>query len=99
MRAKTGWGVGLAVLGVLCLVAAAILAWVVVPNRKQLPADTNTSRNFEGTAKLLLVPSALAAGDFRNALKSNVPVTADRTVKVLATDGSAAEVSDERKLL
>jgi hypothetical protein len=79
MRARTGWGIGLAILGVLSLAAAAILAWVVVPMRKQLPEDTNTVRHFEGTAKVLLNPQALAASDFRNALATNVPVTADRT--------------------
>ena len=99
MRARTGWGIGLAILGVLSLAAAAILAWVVVPMRKQLPEDTNTVRHFEGTAKVLLNPQALAASDFRNALATNVPVTADRTVKVLATDGGAAQVSDVRVLM
>src|SRR5512138_1068629 len=98
MRAKTGWGVGLAVLGVLCLAAAAILAWVVVPSKKQLPADTDTVRQFDGTAKVLLNPQALASNDLRNAIGNNVPVTARREVKVTATDGSAAQVSDDRVL-
>ena len=98
MRAKNWWGIGLAVLGVLSLAAAAILAWVVVPQRKVLPADTNTVRQYSGTAGVLLNPQALAAGDFRNALRTNVPVTAERTVKVLATDGNVAQVSDERVL-
>jgi Porin PorA len=99
MRAKTGLGIGLAVLGLLSLAAAAILAWVVVPDRKVLPADTNTVRQFSGTARVLLNPQALAGGDFRNALRANVPVTAERTVKALATDGNAAQVSDERVLM
>jgi Porin PorA len=99
MRARTGLGIGLAVLGVLSLAAAAILVWVVVPNRKELPADTNTVRQYSGTAKVLLNPQALAGGDLRNALRTNVPVTAERTVKVLATDGNVAQVSDERVLL
>jgi len=98
MRAKTGLGIGLAVLGLLSLAAAAILAWVVVPDRKVLPADTNTVRQFAGTAQVLLNPQALAGGDFRNALRTNVPVTAERTVKVLATDGNFAQVSDDRVL-
>jgi len=98
MRARTGWGIGLVVLGVLCLAAAAVLAWVVVPQRKQLPADTDTTRQYTGTAKVLLNPQALATGDLRNALLTNVPVTAQRTVKALATDGDAAQVSDARVL-
>ena len=95
-KAATGWGTALAVIGVLCLVAAAVLAWVVVPNRKQLPADTDTTRTFDGTARALLNPTAVATGDTRNALLTNVPVTAERTVKVNATDGDTAQVTDTR---
>ena len=98
-RTGTGWGIALAGLGVLSLAAAAILAWVVVPDRKQLPADTDTSRQFSGTAKLLLNPQALATGDLRSAVLINVPVTAQRTVKATATEGDAAEVSDTRVLI
>jgi Porin PorA len=98
MRARQGWGIGLSVLGVLCLVAAAVLAWVVVPARKQLPADTDTTRQFEGTARFLLNTQALTAGDLRAAVKIDAPVTATRTVKVQATDGGTAEVADQRQL-
>lgn len=98
MRARQGWGVGLAALGVVCLVVAAVLAWAVVPGRKQLPADTDTTRQFEGTAKILLNAQALTAGDYRAALKIDAPVTAQRTVKVQATDGGTAQVSDQRQL-
>ena len=98
MRARTGWGVGLAVLGVICIAVAAILAWVVVPSKKQLPADTDTVRQFDGTAKVLLNPQALASNDLKSAILNNVPVTAKREVKVTATDGSAAQVSDDRVL-
>jgi hypothetical protein len=97
-KAATGWGTALAVIGVLCLVAAAVLAWVVVPDRKQLPADTNTTRTFDGTARVLLNPAAVATGDMRNALLTNVPVTAERNVKVIATDGDTAQVTDSRTL-
>jgi hypothetical protein len=99
--ARTGrpkWPIPLAIIGVLCLVAAAILAWVVVPDRKQLPADTNTTRDFTGTANTLVNPQALAAGDFGNAVVSDTPVTAQRTVRVLATSGDNAQVADERTL-
>ncbi len=100
MRSKpaAGWGIGLVVLGVLSLAAAAVLAWVVVPDRKQMPSDTDTTRQFTGTAKVLLNPQALAAGDPRGALLTNVPITAQRTVKAVATDGDSAQVSDTRVL-
>jgi hypothetical protein len=98
MRSKQGWGIGLVVFGVLCLVAAAVLTWVVVPNTKQVPADTDTTRHFTGTGKLVLDPQAVASGNLAAALRVNVPVTAERTVKVLATDGDNAQVSDSRSL-
>ena len=97
-KAATGWGTALAILGALCLVAAGLLTWVVVPNRKELPADTNTTRTFDGTARVLLNPAAVATGDMRNALMANVPVTAERTVRVMATDGDVAEVTDSRSV-
>jgi hypothetical protein len=99
--ARTGrprWPIPLAIIGALCLVAAAILAWVVVPSRKQLPADTNTTREFTGTANTVINTQALAAGDFGNAIVSDVPVTGERTVRVLATSGDNAQVADERTL-
>ncbi len=95
-KSATGWGIGLAALGALCLIAAAVLYWVVVPDRKELPGDTDTTRQFSGTAKFLLNPQALAAGDLRAAAVTNAPVTAQRQVKVLATDGDAAQVLDSR---
>jgi len=97
-KTRTGLGVAAAVLGVLCLAAAAILAWVVVPNQAQLPGDTNVKRQYSGTAKLLLNPQALASGQVNQAMLINVPITAERTVQVLATDGDAAQVRDSRSL-
>ena len=99
MRAKATWGIVLAILGVLSIAAAAILSWVVVPMRKELPADTLEVRHFDGTAKLLLNAQALTGGDLRDAVLANVPVTADVTVKVLATAGDAAQVSNSNVLM
>jgi hypothetical protein len=99
MRSKRGlWGIILAAFGVLCLAAWAVLTWVVVPNQKQLPADTDTTRQLSGTAKILLNPTALGSGDLRSAILTGVPVTAQQQVKVLATDGGTAQVSDTRSL-
>jgi DUF3068 family protein len=97
-KAATWWGIAVAIVGVLCLATAAILAWVVVPAVKVLPADTNTTRAFSGNAAVLLNPTALAAGDLRGALVTNVPVSAERVVKVTATDGDTARVVDSRSL-
>ncbi len=97
-RRGNRWAIPVAILGAVLVAAAAILYWVVVPARKELPADTNTTRQFTGTARVLLVPQALAAGDLPNALLTDTPVTAERNVKVLATDGGNAEVADTRVL-
>jgi hypothetical protein len=78
--------------------AAAILHYVVVPGQAKLPADTNETRNYEGTANVLVNPQALAAGDRTRAILTNVPVKATRTVQVQASTGSAAQVMDKRTL-
>ncbi len=91
-------GIVLAVIGVLCLAAAAILTWVIVPNQAQLPANENTTRQFDGTAKLLLNPQAISTGNLSAALLTNVPVKVDRNVKTIATSGGVAQVRDTRTL-
>ena len=98
-RSRLGLVVGLGVLGVLCLVAAAILKWVAVPSAAKLPSDENTTRQYDGTARVLFNPQALSTGDLRTALLANVPVTTRRNVKTLATSGDVAEVQDTRTLI
>ncbi|MBA3489381.1 MAG: DUF3068 domain-containing protein [Longispora sp.] len=97
-RTTNRWAIPLAIVGVLLLAAAAILYWVIVPNNKQLPSDTNVTRMYDGSAKVILNSRALAAGDLSNVLLTNVPVSAERTVKVQATDGDVAEATDSRTL-
>jgi hypothetical protein len=69
-----------------------------VPNAAKLPSDENTTRQYDGNAKILLNPQALNAGDLTKALLVNVPVKATRNVKALATSGNVAEVQDTRTL-
>jgi hypothetical protein len=90
--------VGLGVLGVLLLAAAAIIKWVAVPSAAMLPSDENTTRQYDGNAKILLNPQALSTGDLKAALVFNTPVKATRNVKALATSGDVAEVQDTRTL-
>src|SRR5688572_1227789 len=97
-KGRTATGVLLAVLGIVSLAAAAVLNRVVVPDQKQLPADTNVTRQFDGTAATLLNASALATADPSKILLRNVPVTADRTVTTVAVEGDAAQVRDVREL-
>ncbi|GAA4445641.1 DUF3068 domain-containing protein [Phytohabitans houttuyneae] len=98
LSTRRGLVIGLAVLGVLCLAAAAVLKWVVLPSQARVPSDESTTRQFEGTAKTLINPQALSSGNLREALLVNEALTATRTVKVLTTDGDAAQVEDSRTL-
>jgi len=89
---------GLGLLGLLSLAAAGILKWAVVPGAAKLPSDENTTRQYSGSAKVLLNPQALSTGDLSTVLLANVPVTATRNVKTLATSGGVAQVQDTRTL-
>jgi hypothetical protein len=63
-----------------------------------VPSDENTTRQYDGTAKILLNPPALATGDLRTALLTNLPVKATRNVKALATSGNVVQLQDTRTL-
>lgn len=80
----------LAVLGVLLIVAAAVVRFVVVPSVSKLPDDLNTTQEFEGTYNGLN-PAALAGGGGQLLLR-DVPVTASRTYTVDSSDGDTAVV-------
>ncbi len=97
-RSRLWLVVSLGVLGLLCLAAAGILKWAVVPNGAKLPSDENATRQYDGTAKILLNPQALSTGDLSTALLANVPVAATRNVKTVATSGGVAQVQDTRTL-
>jgi hypothetical protein len=97
-RRRRLWPIPLALLGLAALAAAAVLAWSVAPNRTQLPEDYAATRDITGTANTLLNPQALTAGDADGALVSDVPVTGQRTVRVVSTSGRAAQVQEERAL-
>lgn len=97
-RSRLTLVVVLAVLGVLCLAAAAVIKWVVVPSGAKLPSDENATRQYDGNAKILLNPQALSSGDLNAALLVNTAVKATRNVKTLATSGNVAEVQDTRTL-
>jgi hypothetical protein len=92
------WPIPLALLGLLGLALAAILA-STNRGRSELPDNFNAVRQYTGTATSILNPQALQAGNFDAALMTNVPVTGQQTVRVLATSGDNARVLDERTLV
>src|SRR5262245_8581673 len=96
MRSRSVLGWVLSALGVVFLAGAAVLYWVVVPGKAKLPSDENDTRAYDGTAKVLVVPQALAAGDQARAILTNVPVKASQQVQVQSSTSDAAKVSDKR---
>ena len=87
------WGMAVAVLGALMLAGAAVLRFVIIPGSMQLPANTNEKVVYTGK---MTAPNAaaLARGDMKNAVTRDLPVTIQRTIKVVQTDGNKALVSD-----
>jgi len=92
---RSGWI--LVGLGVLSLVAAVVLRFVVAPNATKLPADTDTVTTYSGTGSILNA-TALQQGDVANAVARNIPVTLDRHVYVSQTEGNTAIVHDDLTL-
>ncbi|NUR26244.1 MAG: DUF3068 domain-containing protein [Catenulispora sp.] len=86
-----------AVVGVISLVAAALMAWLVTPKWvARVPSGRAIDRTYEGTFQSLLDASAVAGGNLAQAVKTNVPMTVAQHVKVEKTSGNTALVSDSR---
>ena len=83
----------LGAVGVVVIVLAIVVRFVVVPIATRLPADTDLTAHYSGTASLLN-SEALQSGDVANAIASDVPMTVDRRVQVLSTHGATAIVED-----
>ena len=84
----------LAVIGIVLIVLAVLVRFVVVPVATKLPGSTNLSVTYSGTATLLN-SSALQSGDTKNVIAANVPTTVDRRLKVTSVHGDTAIVSDD----
>lgn len=82
-----------AVIGVLALVAAAVVKFAIVPSASKLPNDLNTTQDYSGTYNGLN-PAALAGGG-GSLLLRDVPVTASRTYTVDSTDGNTAVINQK----
>ncbi|MFH9571044.1 porin PorA family protein [Streptomyces sp. NPDC017230] len=78
---------------VILTIAAAVLRLVVAPNATKLPGDTDQTVHYAGEATLL-DSDALRAGDTAHALRSGVPITVDRRVRVTSTHGDTAVLED-----
>ncbi len=81
-------------LGVLLIVAAAVVRFWVVPTVSKLPGSTDVTVTYEGTGTLLN-PAALQSGDTANVMATDVPVTVDRHIYVSNTKGNTAITHDD----
>ncbi|GAA1934573.1 porin PorA family protein [Kitasatospora viridis] len=96
-RPTTPLRAGSVLLGLLLIAGAFLTAFWITPSYvDRLPDDVNAQRPLAGTFTTLLDGQALAQGNLLGALKHNVPLTIDRNVKVVATSGGSALVSDAR---
>lgn len=81
----------LAALGALLVIAGVVLMLAVVPAIKKLPSDTNVTRTYEGSMKVLLNPATMT-------FAHDVPVLLSRHFAVVKTDGNVALVREEKSL-
>lgn len=88
-----GKGLGwlLAIVGVLLAAAGLVVMLVVVPGMKQLPADTDTTRTYEGTMAAMLDPATFKA-------TNDLPIELARHVTVVETSDGLALVEEERTM-
>jgi hypothetical protein len=84
------------VVGVLLIVAAAVIRFVVVPSVTKLPTDLDVTLEFEGTYDG--INPAVLSGGATELLADGVPIRATRTVTVQDVDGNTEIVrrADER---
>ncbi|MFD0526963.1 porin PorA family protein [Kitasatospora arboriphila] len=76
---------------------AFVLAFFVTPTYvERLPGDTDVTRSYTGSFKTLLDAQEVAKGNLLSAVKRDVPMAVERTVKVLDTTDDTALVSDSR---
>jgi len=88
------------VLGLILLVAAALLTWWITPSYiARMPGSYNKTRTYDATISALFNPAALAAGNLAGAIKTGLPATITETVKVQQTSGNTALVQDTRKIV
>ena len=82
----------LTIIGVLLLAAGLVLMLAIVPGMKKMPADTDTTRDYEGTMVALLNPA-----DFT--FQKMLPITLTRHFAVTETDGDLALVKEEKTMM
>jgi hypothetical protein len=81
----------LGIVGIVLLVAAALVRWVVLPSASKLPSDLDTTQSYSGTYTgvnpIALTGTSAVAGLVRQ------PVTASRHYRTTGTSGNTAIVT------
>ncbi|WTB92791.1 porin PorA family protein [Streptomyces cellulosae] len=80
-------------IAVILAAVAAVLRFIVAPNATKLPEDADQTVHYAGKAAMLDA-EALQSGDTANALRTDIPVTVDRRVRVTSTHGDTAVLRD-----
>lgn len=88
----------LLLLGVLLLIGAATLRWVIAPSLAVLPADTDTTRHYAGTAAIAVDKTALTAPGSTPLVLKDVPVDITNRTRVLEADGDNALISSAKSV-
>jgi len=87
------------VVGLILLVAAGLLAWLITPSYiARLPGSYNKTRTYDTTIHTLFNPAALATGNLAGAIKTGLPGQISETVTVQQTSGNTALVQDTRNI-
>lgn len=92
-RRLIGLRIALASLGVVLIAAAGVVRFVVLPANNKLPANTNTTNVYAGTAPVLLNTAALAPGSTAPVLLRNLPLQIQESVRVLSSNDSDAVIA------
>jgi hypothetical protein len=86
------------VVGLVLLVGAGVVRWVVAPNLAVLPSDTDTTRTYTGTAATLFNAQALTSAG-GPVLLHHVPLSMTHRTTVLDTNGDNALIADSGSIV
>jgi hypothetical protein len=88
-------GFAVLVLGLVLIVAALAIKFVILPGQAQWPADVDTTRHYEGTFQTIINRQALQSMDLANIFLRDIPVTITRHVTTEKVEGGKAVVLED----